>query len=227
VCGRFVLFSEPGQLARLFEVDTVTTEPLPARFNVAPTSEVYAVAQARDGERRLGRLVWGFVPHWADGPRPGPINARAETVTRRPMFRDAFDRWRCLVPADGFYEWREDPDTGEKIPHYYHRRSGTPLAFAGLWSVWRPDGDAEPLRTCLIITTDAVGPVRDVHDRMPVALQRAHWDAWLDPNQGADDLHPLVVDPGLPDDLEVRVVSTTVNDARNEGAELIDPAPRS
>lgn len=225
MCGRFTLFSEPGDLAKLFEVDQVATGALPPRYNVAPTQEVYAVAQTSDGERRLGTLRWGFVPFWADEPRSGPINARAETLSEKPMFRDAFTRKRCIIPADGFYEWREDPQTGVKVPHYVRRANGEPLAFAGLWSTWHPkdDGEAEPLRTCVIVTTDAEDWLREIHPRMPVALPRGSWDGWLDPNE--DD--PAALDDMLRsvevNDLEGYEVSTEVNNARNEGAHLIDP----
>ncbi len=225
MCGRFTLFTPPGQLAKLFEVDDVRTPELPARFNIAPTEEVYAVAQSSDGERRLGTLTWGLVPFWADDPKPGPINARAETIDRKPMFRQAFERRRCIVPADGFYEWREDPRTGAKIPHYIRRPDGRPLALAGLWASWRPrdDADAEPLRTCVIVTTDAEGPVSEIHGRMPVMLPREAWDRWLDPNEDDEELLRSFLEPRLPEDVVVEEVSTRVNNARNEGAELIEP----
>lgn len=227
MCGRFTVFTPPGDLAKLFEVDDVKTDPLPPRYNIAPTQEVYAVAQAPDGERRLGTLRWGFVPFWADEPRSGPINARAETLADKPMFRTAFSSHRCIIPADGFYEWREDPRTGVKVPHFVHRGDGEPLAFAGLWSSWRPEDEAadkdEPLRTCVIVTTDARSWLKDIHPRMPVTLPREVWDRWLDPNEGdADVLAGLLSDPSI-DALTGYEVSTEVNNARNEGEHLIDP----
>lgn len=225
MCGRFTLFSEPGDLARLFAVDEVRTDPMPPRYNIAPTQEVYAVAEHPEGARRLGTLRWGFVPHWAKEARSGPINARAETLREKPMFRDSFVKRRCIIPADGFYEWREDPQTGAKLPHYARRSDHTPLAFAGLWSVWYPDDDErEPLRTCVIITTDAIGSLKEIHPRMPAMLPPDAWDVWLDPSEGdADRLQGLLA-PRLPDGLETYVVSTRVNSARNEGEELVQPA---
>jgi putative SOS response-associated peptidase YedK len=224
MCGRFTLFSEPGDLAALFAVDAIRTDQLPPRYNVAPSQEVYAVAESREGERRLGTLRWGFVPHWADTPRSGPINARAETLHRKSMFRDAFSRRRCLIPADGFYEWREDPRTGAKIPFYIRREDEVPLAFAGLWSVWRPDGgEDDALRTCAIVTTDAQGPLRDIHPRMPLILPPDVWDVWLDPHVDDEEKLRPVLTPWLPDTVESLEVSKRVNNARNEGEELIAP----
>jgi putative SOS response-associated peptidase YedK len=225
MCGRFTLFSQPGDLARLFEVDAVRAEELPPRYNVSPTQEVYAVAEHPEGERRLGTLVWGLVPHWAEDPRPGPINARAETLRSKPMFRDAFARRRCIIPADGFYEWREDPRTGAKVPHYVRRADGEPLALAGLWASWRPkEGDGEPLHTCVIVTTDAAGPLRDVHPRMPAILPREAWDVWLDRYRSDTEELAALLESRLPEGVEMYAVSTRVNNAGNEGADLIEPA---
>lgn len=226
MCGRFTVFTPPGQLARLFEVDDVRTGALPPRYNVAPTQEVYAVAQSSDGERRLGTLTWGLIPHWAEEPRPGPINARAETIASKPMFRGAFERHRCIIPADGFYEWCEDPATGAKIPSYISRADGRPLALAGLWSSWRgsDEPDVQPVRTCVIVTTAATGPIEEIHERMPVMLPRDGWDRWLDPNEDDDGWLRSLLAPRLPEELAVREVSTRVNNARNEGPDLIDPA---
>lgn len=225
MCGRFVVFSEPGDLAKLFEVDQIRTEEIPPRYNIAPTQEVYSVAQTSDGERRLGTLRWGLVPHWAKEPRSGPINARAETVAEKPMFRTAFSRSRCIIPADGFYEWREDPTSGKKIPHFIHREDGHPLAFAGLWSAWRPkdDPDADPLNTCVIITTAAQDWVKEIHDRMPVSLPQDAWDRWLDPTVDDEEGLQELLEPRLPETLTYREVSTRVNNARNEGPELLEP----
>jgi putative SOS response-associated peptidase YedK len=219
MCGRFTLFTEPGDLARLFAVDEIRTEPLPPRYNIAPSQEAYAVAQRAEGGRRLGTLRWGFVPHWAKEPKSGPINARAESVASKPMFRDAFRRRRCIIPADGFYEWREDPRTGKKVPFYVQRSDGVPLAFAGLWSTWHPPDDGEPLRTCTIVTTDAAEALSEIHERMPVMLPHDAWDIWLDPE--ADDLERLegLLRPRLADEVEVYEVSTRVNNARNSGSE--------
>lgn len=224
MCGRFAVFTEREDLARLFEVDAIRTDPLPARYNIAPTLEVYAIVEAPDRERRLGALTWGLVPPWAKEPRPGPINARAETIAEKPAFRDAFVNRRCVIPADGFYEWVTDPATGDRLPSFIHREDRTPLAFAGLWSTWRPKGGGEPLSTCTIVTTEAAPPVAALHDRMPVMLDHDVWDLWLDP--GRRDVAQLseLLAPAVPAGLTTRRVATLVNDVRNEGPELAAPA---
>lgn len=222
MCGRFAVFSRPGDLARLFDVDEVATEPLPDRYNVAPTLEVYAVIEHRD-ERRLGTLRWGLVPHWSRDPKAGPINARAETIAEKPSFRDAFARRRCLIPADGFYEWRTDVATEVKTPYFIRRKDGRPMAFAGLWESWRPPDGGETLYTCTIVTTAADGFLSDLHPRMPVVLDGSEIAEWLDAERDdAEGLGHLLVPHGA-DALEAYPVSAMVNDVRNDGPELIRP----
>ncbi len=226
MCGRYVAATPPDQLAELFGVTDVRTADLGPRWNVAPTLNVYSVAEGSDGERRLGAFRWGLVPWFATDPGGGAkmINARAETVGEKPAFRRALERRRCLLPADGFYEWLR---TGkERLPHLFTAADGSVLAFAGLWEVWRPKDapDAEPLRTCAIITTRANGTMRPIHDRMPVVLPPEVWDRWLDraPAKAAD-LADLLEPP--PDDLLVsRPVSMRVNNVKNEGADLLNSA---
>lgn len=218
-------FSDPAELGRVFHVDRIATDPLPPRYNVAPTSEIYAVIERDD--RALGRMRWGFIPHWATEPSPrAPINARVETADRRPMFRDAFIRRRCIVPADGFYEWqRLDPDRPgsrrRSRPYYLHDPSGRPLAFAGLWSVWRPAADAEPVVSCAILTQPAPEELRWLHDRVPVILPEDAWDPWLDPEQRDPRAVRALLSDLPPPVLEVYEVAPRVNDVRNEGPELI------
>ena len=222
MCGRFTLFSDVKDLAAHFEVDEVRAEPLPARFNVAPTLEVYAVID-REQQRRLGTLQWGFIPWFAKERKPGPINARGESLMDKPMFRDAFERKRCIIPADGFYEWRRDGE--RKTPFYISSGDGEPLAFAGLWSTWRPrdDPDAEPVRTCTIVTTAPDPRIRDLHDRMPAMLPRDEWAEWLDPdNRDTTALARLLV-PEAPHPLLVHEVEPLVNDVRNDAPELVAP----
>jgi putative SOS response-associated peptidase YedK len=225
MCGRFVSMSDPAGIVRFFTVDDRKADDLPPRWNVAPTDEVYAVA-AHAGRRLLVTFRWGLVPSWAKDRRGAArmINARVETVADRPAFRTALSRRRCLVPADGFYEWTTAAD-GRKQPHFIHHAGGVPVAFAGLWETWRDPGDpdAPPLRTCTILTTEARGPVRELHDRMPVALATSRWDGWLDrgltePGAVLALLEPL--DPGL---LVHHPVDPAVNDVRNDGAELLRP----
>src|SRR5205814_3960253 len=167
MCGRFVSTSSRDALADWFGVDDVRTEERDPNYNVAPTDPVYAVAD-HDGRRLLGTFRWGLVSPTATDPARAskPINARLETVLERSTFRDAFLGRRCLVAADGFYEW-ELLESGRKQPWFFHAADGRPLAFAGLWAVWRPsDPSSPPLRTCTILTTAAADPVARLHARM-------------------------------------------------------------
>jgi putative SOS response-associated peptidase YedK len=226
MCGRYVASTPPDQLADLFGVTDVRTEDLGARWNVAPTLDVYSIATGSDGERRLGSFRWGLVPWFSKDGSGGAkmINARAETVAEKPAFRRSLERRRCIIPADGFYEWLRIGK--ERLPHLFTAADGSVLAFAGLWEVWRPkdDPDAEPLRTCAIVTTSANATMRPIHDRMPVLLPPEAWDRWLDPTpKRPGDVADLLVPP--PDDLLVsRAVSKLVNNVKNEGAELLNSA---
>jgi putative SOS response-associated peptidase YedK len=163
------------------------------------------------------------VPFWASAPSEvaaKTINARAETVAERPAYRDAFERKRCLIVADGFYEWSGG------VPHWITRAGGEPFAFAGLWSSWRPKGasrEVEPLRSCAIVTTAAVGPVRRLHDRMPVILDPSQESLWIDPATAADELQSLMREPAAAASLECRPVSRVVNDARHDEPDCLDP----
>jgi putative SOS response-associated peptidase YedK len=227
MCGRFTSQSSPDRLAGHFGADLAVAEDLGPRYNVAPTDDVYVVAE-HGGVRRLGTQRWGLVPFWADDPSVGSrmINARADSVASKPAYRRAFARRRCLVPADGFYEWRAVPGQRRKQPYLVRRRDGAPLALAGLWEVWRgPEGadGAGRLTSCVIVTTDANELLRPVHDRMPVVLERDVWDTWLDPdNDDLDELQALLT-PAAEDVLELVPVGTRVNDVRNDGPDLVDP----
>ena len=219
MCGRYTLATpDPSQLRARWPIGERLE--VRRRYNVAPGDDVLAVVRPREGEPEGALLRWGLVPYWASDPTQigvKTINARAETVAERPAFRDAFARRRCLVVADGFYEWSAG------TPHWITRADGAPFAFAGLWASWRPRGsdDVEPLRTCTIVTTAAAGAVRDLHDRMPVILDPADEAHWLDPATEADDLHALLGPAGPP--LEVRPVSRNVNDARHDAPDCLDP----
>jgi len=237
MCGRYTSTSSPARLAEAFHVDEVTAEQLPIRFNVAPTQPVYAVAESRreNGRRLLGTFRWGLVPSWAKDPRVGAkmINARSEGLAGRTAYKKAFARRRCIVPADAFYEWQvlsgvaDGPgqSRGRKQPYVFRRRDGEPLAFAGIWEMWRSrtQPDSEPLRTCAIITTRANAVVEPIHSRMPAILAAGAWDAWLD--RGNDDLEMLqaLLVPAPSQDLEAWAVSARVNKSENEGPELIEP----
>ena len=225
MCGRYVSAKPASELAAEFEVEEIKTDEQGPRFNVAPTDPVYAVATSKDGTRRLGTFRWGLVPFWAKDPKIGSrmINARVETLAQK--HRRTLSRRRCIIPADGFYEWQEREGKRPKQPFYIHDTDGKPLAMAGLWEVWHdPDHpDDDPLRTCTIITTDANQVVARTHDRMPVILPSDAWDQWLDPT--VDDLDVvqglLVCD--VPVKLEAYPVSTEVNSVKNDGEQLIIP----
>ncbi|MDQ6617080.1 MAG: SOS response-associated peptidase [Actinomycetota bacterium] len=238
MCGRYTSTSAPADLARVFAVDEVKVDELPLRYNVAPTQDVYAVVSRRpkeDGEgprRQLGAFRWGLIPSWAKEPSVGNkmINARAEGIEKKSAYKRALVRRRCIIPADAFYEWQVRGGGGKKrskLPYVIRHKDGSPLAFAGLWEFWRPPDqpDAEPIRSCVIITTDANDLLAPIHDRMPVILSPDRWDQWLDPaNQDLRVITGLLV-PAPSADFEAYAVSTKVNGVANEGPDLIDPLP--
>jgi putative SOS response-associated peptidase YedK len=229
MCGRYVSATPPDQIAAYFgtEAPEALLEP---SYNVAPTRDVYAVLS--DGStRHLDAFHWGLVPLWAKDAKIGSrmINARAETLAEKNAYKAAFKRRRCIIPADGFYEWRKDPDApakAKKQPYFIHHPKGEPLAFAGLWEVWKgPNKDQEPLRSCVIITTTPNEPMSAIHDRMPVILPESAWSTWLD--RDIDDLELLgkLLVPAPPELTTMHTVSTDVNNVRNDGEHLIEEAP--
>ncbi len=219
MCGRYTLTTEEEELLTFLSEPAGSVQHQP-RFNIAPTQAAPVVVQG-GGERKIGSLRWGLVPHWADGPSLGNrlINARSETVHTKRAFRDCFLRRRCLVPADGFYEWRREGN--RKSPHWIHLRSRSPFTFAGLWDRWLPP-QGDPLYTFAILTTDASLSIRHVHDRMPVILTPDVWDEWLEPESRPEELVPLLrpLADGL---LEEWEVSTRVNRPEHDDETLIDP----
>lgn len=226
MCGRFCFLSPPEAVVRLFKVPDVPD--LPPRYNIAPTQDAPVVREAGNG-REFVMLRWGLVPFWAKDLKIGNrmINARGETVAGKPAFRQAFRRRRCLVLADGFYEWQQQP--GGKQPWYIRQASGEPFAMAGLWECWRGGKDAEadeedvePVETCTIITTTANEMMRRLHDRMPVVLDGDGVDAWLDSEAQPDGLQGLLA-PAPDGVLEAVPVSRRVNSPANDGPELIRP----
>lgn len=231
VCGRFTSRTPAADLAEYFGVDEVVAPDLGERFNVAPTDEAYAVAEGTDGTRRLGTFRWGLIPFWSKDAKGGAkmINARAEGLLDKPAFKRAFERKRCIVPADGFYEWARSADE-RKQPWYITRADGEPMAFAGLWDSWRPPhDDARPereagkIRSCTIITGPPNDAVARLHDRMPVMLPPDAWDAWLDPdNHDVGALAGLLV-PAPAEELRLVRVSKAVNTVSNDGPGLIEP----
>lgn len=238
MCGRYVVSHTADDLADEFGVDRFDVkERLEPDFNVAPTKDVYAVLTRSNRDepdetpsRRLRTLRWGLVPSWAKELAIGNkmINARVETAHEKPAFRRAFTRRRCLLPADGFYEWRGETK-GKKQPFFIHPREGV-LAMAGLYEIWRDPSKADDdpdafVWSATILTTDATDDVGQIHDRMPMLVTPDNFAAWLDPdNTDKDQLHELLA-PAVPGVLAAYLVSTQVNNVRNNGAHLIDPLP--
>lgn len=241
MCGRYASSRSPADLVQLFEVTDRPEETIAPSWNVAPTDNVWAVLErAPRGEgdaapvgRELLPLRWGLVPSWAKDVKIGArmINARVETVHEKPAFRRAFARHRCLLPADGFYEWQQvkNPATGKthKQPYFIHPEDDQVMALAGLYEYWRdPDieRDDDPaawLLTCTIITTEATDAAGRVHPRMPLALTPDHYGAWLDPrSRDLEDLRALLTQPA-DGRLDARPVSTAVNSVRNNGPQLL------
>ncbi len=251
MCGRFAVTTDPALLAEKIQAIDESTASAAAKqedtwqgnYNVAPTTKVSAVVKRHsepddESTRRVRQMRWGLVPPWAKttddgGPdTKGPllINARSDKVTSSPVFRTSAKGKRCLVPMDGWYEWRPNGETASgkkapKTPFYMYGADGEPLFMAGLWSTWRPKEapkDAPPLLSCTIITTDAAGPLAEIHDRMPLTISKGDWDRWLDPDAPIDE--GLLRGHGDLDRIEIREVSRLVNSVRNNGPELIEPA---
>lgn len=217
MCGRFTLTASPERVQEVLELHDVSALEQP-RYNVAPTQPVAVVTDGE--ERRVEMFRWGLVPSWADDPAIGSrlINARAETAAEKPAFRAAFARRRCLVLADGFYEWQKEGT--RKQPYHIRLASGEPFAFAGLWEVWRPSEEAEPLLTCTILTGDANELVAPIHDRSPVILPAdARW-RWLDPDASREELRAFLR-PFPAERMEAYPISTLVNSPANDGPELL------
>jgi putative SOS response-associated peptidase YedK len=240
MCGRFAVTTDPAALAEKIQAinEARSAESAGPNYNVAPTTTITTVVRRHDEPddeptRRVRLMRWGLVPPWVKaGPDGAPeskgpqlINARADKVTTSPAFRSSAKSKRCLVPMDGYYEWRTNPATegkkAPKTPFYMYRADGEMLFMAGLWSVWKPAKDATSLLSCTIVTTDAVGELAEIHDRMPLMLAEADWDAWLNPDAPLDP--ELLAQPPDAGGIELRQVSTLVNSVRNNGPELLQP----
>lgn len=211
MCGRFTLASEVGAIADAFAAEmTPGLRDHRPRYNIAPTDDAPVVIAAPGG-RRAGLMRWGLVPHWAESPRVGPrmINARSETVGSRRAFRESFVARRCLVPADGFYEWESRPSG--KQPYWIHPAAGGILAFAGIWSAWRSPAGSR-LMTFSILTRDAPRAIRWLHDRVPVILHAGHWDDWL-ARGTTPELLRGILDGAESPELNLHPVSRSVNRA--------------
>ena len=232
MCGRFVSSTPPDQLAKYFGAQAPPAEEQHRpNHNVAPTQGIYTVYED-GGTRHLETFHWGLVPFWAKDPGVGNrmINARAETLAEKNAYKRPFAKRRCIIPADGFYEWKKIEGQKRKQPMYITRVDGDPIAFAGLWEIWRDkerlDEDGEPLElySCTIITGSPNDKVAEVHDRMPVMLPPDAWDEWLDrDNHDLESLGRLFV-PAPSELITFHPVSTEVNNVRNNGPQLIDEA---
>ncbi len=220
MCGRFTLTAELGHVADTFETGiSPALKGFQPRYNIAPTDEVPVVIAAPEG-RRAGPMRWGLVPRWADSPRIGArmINARSETVATRSAFRESFRARRCLVPADGFYEW-EARATG-KQPYWIHRPGSALFAMAGIWALWG-GGDGDRLATFSILTRGAPEPIRWLHDRVPVILPERRWTDWLVRGTVVESLHAIVAEADTPE-LRLHPVGRAVNRAGYEDPNCIE-----
>ena len=222
MCGRFVQAQSAQSYAAHFGAVVALDEQLKPSWNVAPTDQVYAVAE-HEGERRLGSFKWGLIPWFAKDPKVGArhINARTETAATSPVFKESLAQKRCLLPADGFYEW-EKRESGGKVPHFIHRLDDAPMALAGLWASWR-DVEGERITTCTILTTTPNSLVAPIHSRMPVVLGPEVWDRWLDRALTDPAAVLLLLTPAGDGVLTEYPVSALVNDVKNNYAECVEP----
>lgn len=220
MCGRYSLTSPAESVRDLFGYDAQPN--LQPRANIAPTQAVAAVRRGADDAPTFVWLRWGLIPSWAKDAAIGSrlINARAESVAEKPAFRGAFRVRRCLIAADGFYEWRKEG--ARRQPYRIVRRDGAPFAFAGLWDQWVDPASGEVIESCTIITTEANNTLRHLHSRMPVIFDPAAFDAWLNPNTDVRHVQALLV-PAADDLLHAYPVSSRVNSPRNEDPDLIEP----
>jgi putative SOS response-associated peptidase YedK len=220
MCGRFAQQRPASELAEIFAAEPLADD-LGPRFNVAPTDEALVVVQ-REDRRAITAFRWGLIPHWAESAKVGSrmFNARAETLSSSPAFRDAFARKRCLIPVDGFYEWKREGTVRQ--PFLIGRTDGMPLTLAGLWAGWRDPATERVVRTFTIVTSRPNDQMADIHNRMPVVVPEEIWPQWLDPSYEASELR-AILEPNDDVALRIQPVNRLVNDVRNDGPELIEP----
>ncbi len=238
MCGRFTLRTPATVLIEHFDLDVRDASQLALfepRYNIAPTQEIVVIRADAAGGRAAAKLRWGLIPSWTKAITPGPpmINARSESLAEKPTFRTAFRRRRCLIPADGFYEWKqsESASRGKKQPYYIHRPDHAPFAFAGLWESWAPppsSADISPeapsppsIESCTIVTTAANSALTDLHDRMPVVLAPNDYNTWLDPAIEEPAQLNFLLSACPDDELVAEPVSTHVNRVANDDARCI------
>ena len=221
MCGRFTQERPASELAEIFGAEPLSDDP-GGHYNVAPTDEALVVVQ-REDRRAIKAYRWGLIPHWAAEAKVGSrmFNARAETITSSPAFRDAFARKRCLVPVDSFYEWKREGTIRQ--PYRVVRADRAPLALAGLWAGWKDPASGTVRRTFTIITSRPNAAVTDLHDRMPVVIDPEAWARWLDPAPTDPGELLGLLQPNEGVDLEIHPVPRYVNDVRRDGPELIEP----
>jgi putative SOS response-associated peptidase YedK len=221
MCGRYFLHSTADKLTRLF--GEMPMPLLQARYNIAPTQPVPIVRQDHEGRREMVLVRWGLIPSWSKGPdsRYSMINARAETVAAKPAYRNAFRYRRCLIPADGFYEWRAVD--GTKQPYVLRPQDGRPLALAGLWEHWQ-DANGNEIDSCTILVRDADAQIRPIHDRMPVIVAPTSFDLWLDIHSQKPRPLETLLAAQQPPHLEIYPVGRAVNSPKNDSQALLERA---
>lgn len=220
MCGRYSQQQSAEIIAQAFQVDNVP--PLEPRYNIAPTQSVATILQTAEN-RQFKLLHWGLIPNWAKDKKISSrlINARAETVTEKPSFRSAFRRRRCLILADGFYEWQQQ-EAKQKQPFYFRMSDQSPFAFAGLWEHWKAQETGETIESCTIITTEPNELMKSVHNRMPVILEPKNYDLWLDPEVKKPELLQPLLNPYPAEEMTAFAVSKAVNKPSNDTAECIN-----
>ncbi len=222
MCGRYSQSQSAEIIAQAFQVDNVPT--LKPRYNIAPTQSVPTVLQtSASTNRQFKMLHWGLIPSWAKDQKMGArlINARAETVAEKPAFRSAFKQRRCLVLADGFYEWQQQENNKQKQPFYFCYQDGRPFAFAGLWEHWE-DATGEEIESCSLLTTEPNELMSTIHNRMPVILEPKDYDLWLDPEVKKPELLQPLLRPYVSEEMTAYPVSKTVNKPSNDSTECIE-----
>ncbi len=222
MCGRFSLVADPDDLREAFPWLNLPTSAAGPRYNIAPSQPVAVIPN--DGKNQLDFYLWGLIPSWAKDPSIGNrmINARAETLGEKPSFRIAFRRRRCLIPADGFYEWKAEPGKKAKTPLYIHMKSDKPFAFAGLWESWNPP-DGSNILSCTIITTEPNSLMQKIHNRMPVILPPSDYDLWLTAGEVDPSRLAALLRPYPAEEMTAYPVSTLVNSPANDLAACIEP----
>ena len=222
MCGRYTQSKSAEIIAKAFQIDNVSD--IKPRYNIAPTQSVLTVLQPSASANRQGKILhWGLIPSWAKDRKMASklINARAETVAEKPAFRSAFRKRRCLVVADGFYEWQPQENKKQKQPFYFRLSDGEPFAFAGLWEHWQ-DATGEEIESCTVLTTEANDLMRPIHNRMPVILEPANYELWLDPEAIKPELLQPLLHPYPAEEMTAYPVSTAVNKPVNDSAECIN-----